>query len=334
MKKWLIITLSFVFVLTFLVNTSIKPSSVYAQAKGRWVFSEKTLIDNPIKKPPFTTEIAGEEGKKVLTAKFENQGIKEIAVIEMGWTVPPKELIPGENFEMVQTGLIKEWKTTHFFSSNMMSKIQRFGASCCEIAGSDLGFIRMDYESGDPIGVLKEVKKSGKIPTLGEMGSQDTKKIQILLKIQQNGADFQWIYIYEWKEYEESKNIEISLKIGSTTARVNGILKALDAPPFIESGRTFVPFRFLGESFGAKVSFTTNPSSKLVDTVEYALDKLTIVLYMGKKEALINQKRVILDTPPILKNNRVMVPVRFVSENLSARVDWNPLQQTIIISKD
>jgi hypothetical protein len=334
MKKWQLFITLVVFTLTCLNGVQIKPMMVRAESIGKWVFAEKTLIDLPVKKPPFSTEISGVEGKKVLTAKFENQGVKEIAIIEMGWTVPPKELIPGNDFEMVQTGLIKEWKTTHFFSSSMFAKIQRFGANCCEVAGSDLGFIRMDYENGDPIGVLKEVKKTAKIPTLGDLDSEGTKKIQLLVKLQQNGAEFQWIYIYEWKETTPSKITEIELKIGSKTARVNGIVKTLDAPPFIEKSRTFVPFRFLGESFGATINFTTDTSTKMVETVQYKLENLEITLFINKKEAIVNNKKVLLDASPMLKNNRVMVPVRFVSENLSASVDWNPLLQSIVIRKE
>lgn len=334
MKKWQSILLIVLFICINLKGLSFKPLSVNAESKGKWIFVERKLIDLPNKRPPFSTDITGDEGRKLLTTKFENQGVKEIAVIEMGWTVPPKELIPGNEFEFIQTGLIKEWKTTHFFSSSMYARMQRYGATCCEIAGPDLGFIRMDYDNGDAIGVKKEVKKVAKIPTLGELESKDTKKIQILVKLMQNSSEFQWIYIYEWKEVTSSKKIEIELKIGNKTATVNGILKTIDSPPFITNGRTFIPFRFLGESFEALVSFTTSPTTKLVETVQYQIEKLTIVLYVGKKEALINNKRIILDTPLLLKNNRVMVPVRFVSENLSATVDWNPTLQSITITKE
>jgi len=334
MKKWQSIVLVGVLTCTSFGSLKIKPTLVHAATKGQWVFVEKKLIDLPNKRPPFSTEISGEEGKKLLTTKFENQNVKEIAVIEIGWTVPPKELIPGNDFEFVQTGLIKEWKTTHFFSSSMYSRIQRFGASCCEIAGPDLGFIRMDYDNGDAIGVKKEIKKIVKVPSFGDLGSEDTKKIQILVKLQQNSSDFQWIYIYEWKEIEETKKIEIQLKIGSKNALVNNSYRILDSPPFIEKGRTYIPFRFLGESFGATIDFTINPSTKEVESVQYKLDQIVIILFLGKNEAFVNQKRVLLEAPPLLKYNRVMAPLRFVSENLSAKVDWNPLSQTIMIRKE
>jgi len=312
----------------------IKSNRVFAASKGSWVYVDKKLVEIPQTRAPFSTEISGEEGNKTMTAKFENQGIKEIAVIQWGWTVPPKKLNPGDNFEMVMTGNIKEWKTTHFFSGSMYSRIQRFGATCCDVGGPDLGFIRMDHESGDPIGVVKTVKKSGMVPAYGDLGSNSSNRIQILVKLMQNSADYQWIYIYEWKEVVETKKTEIQLKIGSKNALVNDSYKVLDSPPFIENGRTYIPFRFLGESFGATIDFTVNPTTKLVDSVHYKLELITITLFLGKNEAFVNQKRVLLEAPPLLKNNRIMAPLRFVSENLSAKVDWNPLSQTIIIRKE
>lgn len=48
---------------------------------------------------------------------------------------------------------------------------------------------------------------------------------------------------------------EIKLTIGSATAYVNGEAKELPAAPFIESSRTLVPLRFVGEAFGAEVNY-------------------------------------------------------------------------------
>ena len=52
----------------------------------------------------------------------------------------------------------------------------------------------------------------------------------------------------------EGKNI--TLKIGSTTATVNGVNKTLEAAPVIlKTGRTIVPVRFISEAIGATVAW-------------------------------------------------------------------------------
>lgn len=49
----------------------------------------------------------------------------------------------------------------------------------------------------------------------------------------------------------------------------------------------------------------------------------TIKIFIGKTDAYVNNTKVTLDQPPVIINGRTMVPIRFVSENLGATVDWN-----------
>ena len=45
----------------------------------------------------------------------------------------------------------------------------------------------------------------------------------------------------------------IKITIDQSAALVNGVEIPLDSPAFIESGRTFLPLRFVSENLGAKV---------------------------------------------------------------------------------
>jgi len=47
----------------------------------------------------------------------------------------------------------------------------------------------------------------------------------------------------------------IDLRIGSNIAYIEGLPVKLDAPPVIINDRTFVPIRFIMETFGAKVDW-------------------------------------------------------------------------------
>ena len=64
-----------------------------------------------------------------------------------------------------------------------------------------------------------------------------------------------------WNEAERSINIsyssvDISMRLGSTTAEINGIAQQLEYPPELTGeGVTMVPLRFISESFGAAVSY-------------------------------------------------------------------------------
>ena len=62
---------------------------------------------------------------------------------------------------------------------------------------------------------------------------------------------------------ELEKNV-IWLWIGKNTAKVNDLEKTLDAPPVIESNRTFVPVRFVSENLGAAVSWNAHDQTVMV----------------------------------------------------------------------
>jgi hypothetical protein len=64
----------------------------------------------------------------------------------------------------------------------------------------------------------------------------------------------------DWEETTKTitvtlEDIIITLQINSKTAVVNGNIETLDVPAQISSGRTVVPFRFLGESLGCDVEW-------------------------------------------------------------------------------
>lgn len=58
----------------------------------------------------------------------------------------------------------------------------------------------------------------------------------------------------------------IKLVIGSKTVHVNGKAQALSVAPFLEKGYTFVPLRFISETFGAKVSWNAKEYIASIDT--------------------------------------------------------------------
>lgn len=95
-----------------------------------------------------------------------------------------------------------------------------------------------------------------------------------------------------------------------------------DQLPYVEDGRTMVPVRFITERLGAKVEWD-EPKKAVIIT-----HKTTqITLTMGHRAALRtfdgHEQIVVLDAPATLKNGRVMVPLRFVSEAMGSEVQWD-----------
>ncbi len=96
--------------------------------------------------------------------------------------------------------------------------------------------------------------------------------------------------------------------------------------PFIENGRTMVPLRAVFEAIGCNVSWDNVKSSAVV---EY--DGTKIVIPASSSTAYINGTASTLDVPAMLVNNRVMVPLRFVSEALNKTVTWDDTNKTVLI---
>lgn len=58
---------------------------------------------------------------------------------------------------------------------------------------------------------------------------------------------------------------------------------------------------------------------------------VSITLYLNKKEATVNGKTVALEITPVLKNGRLFLPLRFVSEQLKAEVNWQEEGKIVLI---
>jgi len=134
------------------------------------------------------------------------------------------------------------------------------------------------------------------------------------------------LFAFMPKPSTDQTYVKFELWIGKKYACKNGKFLNIDAPPIIENGRTLVPIRVIGEALGATVNWFAEDKK-----VTYALGTKFIELWIGNPIAYVSGKKVKLDTPPKIVNNRAFVPLRFVSENLSARVSWEPNEKRITI---
>jgi plastocyanin len=112
------------------------------------------------------------------------------------------------------------------------------------------------------------------------------------------------------------------LTIDRSRAVLNGDAIGLDTAPVIDegSGRSLVPVRFIGETLGAYVGWDGGAQK-----VTYLTGDARIELWVGQTTANVNGNSVTLDVAPYVdSNNRTLVPLRFVSEQFGAQVDWDP----------
>jgi len=100
----------------------------------------------------------------------------------------------------------------------------------------------------------------------------------------------------------------------------------MDVAPIIESGRTLVPIRAISEAVGADVSWDSS-----TQTVTISTSDKDISLKINSTSATVNNTKVAIDVPAKILSGRTLVPLRFVSESLGAKVDYNASQRAVYI---
>lgn len=113
----------------------------------------------------------------------------------------------------------------------------------------------------------------------------------------------------------------MSFFVGADVVRINQNYKKIDVPPRIIGNRTMVPLRFIGEALGAQLDW-----DEKTRTVTYTLGNRGLKMTVDVK--LPGQ-----DMPPIIINGRTMVPLRYVSEYLGAKVTWFPSNKMVTVVK-
>ena len=107
---------------------------------------------------------------------------------------------------------------------------------------------------------------------------------------------------------------------------LNGKALTMDQPPVIVDSRTLVPLRAIFEGLGATV--TWDDSTKTATGIK---DGKEIKITIDNTVAKVDGKDVTLDVPAQIISSRTMVPVRFISESLGCKVDWDGNTRTVII---
>lgn len=120
------------------------------------------------------------------------------------------------------------------------------------------------------------------------------------------------------KGVEKYKN-KLVMKIESNTAELNG--EQIEATPLLEENETImIAAEFVVEKMGGKMIFDESDGYGRAD-ITLGSDKIS--LWVMDTNAVINDKFSKLSVYPVVKDDLVYVPVRFVAEGLGAMVSWN-----------
>lgn len=133
------------------------------------------------------------------------------------------------------------------------------------------------------------------------------------------------------------KDLKVKVQVGSNLGLYKSVVGdketnqeiSFASAPFIRNNSTLVPLRFVSEGLGAKVGW--DEYSRVV-TIE--IDGKNVKLKIGTDEALVDGKSVKMPVAPEIVNESTMVPLRFVSETLGAKVEWENATRIITVTKE
>ena len=109
--------------------------------------------------------------------------------------------------------------------------------------------------------------------------------------------------------------------------RVDGVEKEMDTTPVNKEGNVFVPLRVISEALGGTVGWAFNQDK----TIRVIIDD-RVVLNTDSDVAFVDGKKQYLNFAPYIdKNNRTMVPIRFIAEALKCKVDWIQSESKVMI---
>ena len=210
--------------------------------------------------------------------------------------VPVKDMMQNQNMQQTQekTKMFNQQEPTLQEKLSPVEEIARFKERLQELKNQN-------YEQKQ---LIQEMKQ-----TIEELKTQKKKEAlkEVLEEAIANAPKEEQFY----KEYGKNFNSQ-SLTLFANGKRIN-----LQGSPVIKEGRTLIPLRDVAETLGAKVNW--NPDKKMV-----VINKgdIEINLNINNSEASVNGKKIKLDVPAQVYNNKTMVPLRFVAEALKTKVNY------------
>ncbi len=146
-------------------------------------------------------------------------------------------------------------------------------------------------------------------------------------------ADWLFDAVYknqQWEYIPGNAYMEVPLGQKHIKAYRNGkdVSRDIDVPAQVVNGRMLVPVRHISEPLGAKVGWDGKERK-----VTISLNGHTVEMWIDNPVGRIDGREYKMPSgvPPMIINNRTMVPLRFVAEALGAEVQWDFYNKTAII---
>jgi hypothetical protein len=122
---------------------------------------------------------------------------------------------------------------------------------------------------------------------------------------------------------DDRLKIAINIEEKPKNVYFNGSLLKFDTPPVIDHGALLVPAWTMAQTLQGKVSWIAQNQSMVLTK-----DNTRIVFTVGQSNAWVNGKEKQMGAAVRIINNRTMIPLRFIANELGADLTWNVSSQS------
>lgn len=142
-------------------------------------------------------------------------------------------------------------------------------------------------------------------------------------------SDPDWIVKPEIPPYEQLQKVAVT---------IDGQPLLYDTGSVILNGKTYVPAKAFAEALGAQMTFDDNWKRIIIkkEGLEILWQLFNLPVFVSYTNTWGNKTvsdSFYQDSPPVIINNRAMVPLRFISETLGASIKWDQYTSSIMVSK-
>ena len=123
----------------------------------------------------------------------------------------------------------------------------------------------------------------------------------------------------------------VTMRIGEPFMTLNENRIPIDengTVPVIKNGRTLIPARAVTEALGGEAVWDGETK-----TAVFTANGSELRMTAGSAEAYLNGEIKTTDTPPVIENGRILLPIRFIAESFGFHVEWNGEEKEVKISK-
>lgn len=188
--------------------------------------------------------------------------------------------------------------------------------------------IKVSLDRTAPEGTLKTKLVGVNSITSNKVTKDTTVEAGLYKDMSGNVAKFDYVNVVTPAPGAVKSTTTFSLDSTKYTILKDGVKeeKEMDVAPFVSNGRAMLPVRYVSEALNAQVVW-----DEATRTATIFKGDRVVQFVLDQNYYTVNGVKVFMDTKPVVKNGRALLPIRYVADALGVVLQWNDADKTITV---